>query len=229
MDTRLLACLLVLLPVAVLASVLAYNLYLQNRALAARNHLLKTALATAATTGDAQAVTMFRTLRHTVMNDLQIVLGWLQLGNLQRATEQSEIVRERLVREGQLMTVKPAGLIHGILSRSAWAEANGIRVTYVVADDLSGCQQADERFATAFSEALGGLFEALLGAGAHGCTMTVGRARDVAEIDVQCDVALAPDQLPASIGGVTIAPREPADGAQGTLVCFTVATNTDGD
>lgn len=229
MDTRLLACLLVLLPVAVLASVLAYNLYLQNRALAARNHQLKTALVTAAATGDAQAVTMFRTLRHTVMNDLQIVMGWLQLGNLQRATEQSEIVRERLVREGQLMTVKPAGLIHGILSRTAWAEANGIRVTYVVADELSGCQQADERFATAFSEALGGLFETLLGAGAHGCTLTVGRAGDAAQIDVQCDVALVPDSLPSSVDGVTVAPREPGNGVHGALVRFTVATNTDGD
>jgi hypothetical protein len=42
-------------------------------------------------------------------------------------------------------------------------------------------------------------------------------------------VTLAPDLLPVSAGGVAIALSEPADGVHGTLVRFTVATNTDGD
>lgn len=228
MDRAFWVVLLILLPVAVFASVMVYNLTLQNRLLTAKNRELRQTLATEPVMRDAQAITMFRTLRHTVMNDLQVIMGWLQLGNAQRAAAQSEVMRARLVREGQLMGVKPAGLIHGILSRSAWAEANGLRVSYLVADDLTGCEGSDDRFAGPFSDALGGLFEALLGAGGQACTLTVGRAGDSALIDVQCDIVLGAELPPAS-DGVTVASHASSDGVTGSLIRFTVSTKTDGE
>lgn len=153
---------------------------------------------------DAQAILITRMLRHSFLNDLQIITGWLQLGNAARAGSQAEHVRDRLVREGQLMRVKPAGLVHGILNRGAWAEANGVKMTYVVAADLAGYEDLDKAFAGPVSDALGGLVEALQAADGHECTVTVGLSGATPVIDVAADAAIDSSALPDCGPGVTL-------------------------
>lgn len=196
------------------------RLALTNAALAAR---LKREIAAR----DAQAVLLARLLRHSFLNDLQIISGWLQLGNVGRASAQAEQVRDRLVREGQLMRIKPAGLIMALLNRGVWAEANGVRMTYVVATDLAGHEESDETFAGPLADALGGLIEALQAAGARACTVTVGIAGGLPTLDVAADAAVAAERLPQCGPGVALS--QVNAGGQSVIRLTVVAEDTDGD
>lgn len=196
------------------------RLALVNDALAAR---LKREIAER----DAQAVLLARLLRHSFLNDLQIITGWLQLGNAGRASAQAEQVRDRLVREGQLMRIKPAGLIMALLNRGVWAEANGVRMTYVVAADLAGYEESDAEFAGPLADALGGLIEALQAAGARACTITVGLADARPAVDVAADVAIAAERLPQRGPGIALS--QLSAGGQSAIRLTVVSTDTDGD
>lgn len=153
---------------------------------------------------DGRGILLARTLRHSFLNDLQVITGWLQLGNAGRAGAQAEHVRDRLVREGQLMRAKPVGLVMGILNRGAWAEANGVTMTYVVTADLAGFEDCDDDFAGPVSDALGGLIEAIQAADGRACTVSVGLTGGLPTIDVSADVVVADEALPACVAGLTL-------------------------
>lgn len=176
---------------------------------------------------DAQAVLLARLLRHSFLNDLQIITGWLQLGNVERASAQAEQVRDRLVREGQLMRIKPAGLVMALLNRGVWAEANGVRMTYVVAADLAGHEVSDEQFAGPLGDALGGLIEALQAAGARACTITIGTADGRPMLDVASDAVITAEHLPTGVPAIAL--RQVDASGQSVIRLTVLPTDTGGD
>jgi hypothetical protein len=72
------------------------------------------------------------------MNDLQVVAGWLQLGNVQRAMEYIEETKERVRRESVAMNALGPGkygLLHSLRLR---AEGAGLNVTINAGGPASG-------------------------------------------------------------------------------------------
>lgn len=212
---------------AVVGLILAAVFYLQARGAARTRDALAARLRSERVERDGQAILLARMLRHSFLNDLQIITGWLQLGNVGRAGAQAEHVRDRLAREGQLMRVKPAGLVMGILNRGAWAEANGVKMTYVVAADLTGFEDCDSDFAGAVSDALGSLIEAFQAADGHECTCTVGLASGLPVVDVAPDVTVPAEALPACGPGVTLTRID--EGGRSAFRLAITGNGTDGD
>lgn len=74
--------------------------------------------------------------RHAVMNHLQVVLGWLQLGQPTKAEEYIRILEAGLAGETRLMRAAQPDLAATLVLRRGRAEEYGIELNFDVADGL---------------------------------------------------------------------------------------------
>lgn len=74
----------------------------------------------------------FRQARHRLMNDLQVALGWLQLGEAVRAGKHLDALVGRLQEQGRLLHLEPPAAVRELLRVVAEGERRGVRVTLQV-------------------------------------------------------------------------------------------------
>ena len=72
-----------------------------------------------------ELVGILRNQRHSFMNHLQVISGWLQLKKPARALEYIEGIRKRQDQEGQVLRVRTVDLLILLLSKASLAEADG--------------------------------------------------------------------------------------------------------
>jgi len=69
---------------------------------------------------------LIRAMRHSGLNHLQVIAGWLQLGQADRAREYVAQVSERLTAEAALARLQPADFALALLLAAARAELHGV-------------------------------------------------------------------------------------------------------
>lgn len=79
-----------------------------------------------------ELVGILRNQRHSFMNHLQVISGWLQLKKPERALDYIEGIRQRRDREGQVLRVRTLNLLTLLLAKASLAEANGVELEWQV-------------------------------------------------------------------------------------------------
>lgn len=88
--------------------------------------------------GATAVVHMAAAYRHAMLNHLQVVLGWLQLGQPGRAADHIHQLREIALGETRLVRATRPEAAAVLLLRRGFAEARGIEVSYDAAESLRG-------------------------------------------------------------------------------------------
>lgn len=78
-------------------------------------------------------------LRHDFLNQLQVIDGYLQVGKADRAREYLQEVVKELNKLGKLVHLQVPEIALVILLAAETANRAGIRISYMVESDLSGC------------------------------------------------------------------------------------------
>lgn len=79
-----------------------------------------------------QTVSMLRSQRHSMMNHLQVILGWLQLGRPERARQYLETLASRMAGEGEAIRQAPAATALVMLTLGLEAETHGVQLDWRV-------------------------------------------------------------------------------------------------
>lgn len=85
----------------------------------------------------AEVVNIIRQHRHSLLNHLQVVSGWLQLKKPERAEEYVMKIRRKLEVESRVLEIKVPRLAALFLARNAWADSSGIEIEYDLRTDLT--------------------------------------------------------------------------------------------
>lgn len=104
---------------------------------------------------EEELVLILRNQRHSFMNHLQVISGWLQLNKPERAYEYLDQVAARIEAEGNILRLGSPSVALSVLSTSALAESHGVRIEH----HLQGAERADD---PALLENLGDLLAAVL-------------------------------------------------------------------
>jgi len=99
--------------------------------------------------GAEDLTTVVRSLRHTFLNDLQVIAGWLQIGRSGAALEYLQRVKSRLDVDTRLGRLGSRELEAVILTAKAWAAELGLRLDLVI----SGPPEASRNLAAAAAAA----------------------------------------------------------------------------
>lgn len=148
-------------PVFLLASIVSLGLAYRYYIMGQRAHEGVTQSLQALSHSKDQVTIQFaRNLRHNFINDLQVISGWLQLRNLQRAEEYIIRVREKMARESELLGIKVAELAAILVNKNTWAEANGVEVNYNFGTDLAHHDRSFCEFPALFGQVYDDLLRA---------------------------------------------------------------------
>ena len=93
--------------------------------------------------------------RHELVNELQVIAGYLQLRQPGPALDRAFEVGARLRRLDGLFTLKTPGLALALLMERSWARGNGVAIEFEIGSDLAGVTRATEpALATAVADLL---------------------------------------------------------------------------
>jgi len=84
-----------------------------------------------------RAMNLVRRQRHSFLNHLQVISGWLQLGQSDRAMRYLETVAVRMSTESEAVRRAPAPLGHLMLELDLEAETHGVRLEWQLDADLA--------------------------------------------------------------------------------------------
>ncbi|HYF76177.1 MAG TPA: Spo0B domain-containing protein [Symbiobacteriaceae bacterium] len=79
---------------------------------------------------DAEALHLLRRQRHSFLNHLQVISGWLQLGRSERAQQYLETVAARMTGESDVLRQAPADLSLLVLELGLEAETHGVQLEW---------------------------------------------------------------------------------------------------
>jgi hypothetical protein len=79
-----------------------------------------------------QALEMLRRQRHSFLNQLQVISGWLQLGSPERALRYLEQVAGRMAHESEVLRQVPPTVGLAVLQLGLEAEVHGIQLQWQV-------------------------------------------------------------------------------------------------
>lgn len=82
--------------------------------------------------GQDRALALLRTMRHSHLNHLQVVLGWLQLDRADRARAHLEAVARTMTAESGTLQRLPGSLALAVLELGLEAEAAGVALEWQV-------------------------------------------------------------------------------------------------
>lgn len=88
-----------------------------------------------------ELVDALRHQRHSFMNHLQVVAGWLQLNKPERATAYLQAVRHSSEREGQLFKLADWQLLTVLLQKHALAEASETEAVWLILAPFEGASR----------------------------------------------------------------------------------------
>ncbi|HYG59558.1 MAG TPA: Spo0B domain-containing protein [Symbiobacteriaceae bacterium] len=93
-----------------------------------------------------RAMNLVRRQRHSFLNHLQVISGWLQLGQPERARRYLDTIAGRMSAESEVIRRAPAALGHLMLELGLVAETHGVelewRLSEAPACDLENIRQA---------------------------------------------------------------------------------------
>lgn len=78
----------------------------------------------------AEALHLLRRQRHSFLNHLQVISGWLQLNRPERAMQYLETVAARITGESDVLRQVPAALSLLVLELGLEAETHGVRLDW---------------------------------------------------------------------------------------------------
>lgn len=91
-----------------------------------------------------EIIALAASYRHAVLNDLQVIYGWIQLGQVRRAEEYISDLRDIMnVETGLMRAAKPEVAALLLLKRGV-GENHGIEIGYGVAEGLRGLDWSPE-------------------------------------------------------------------------------------
>lgn len=88
--------------------------------------------------------TLLRGQRHAFLNHLQVISGWLQMGQADRARQYLQAVARRLEAGGALARAEPADLALALLLAAQVAESHAVELAWDLPDPLAASVQPDE-------------------------------------------------------------------------------------
>lgn len=81
-----------------------------------------------------QAMALLRGQRHSFLNHLQVISGWLQLDRPERARHYLEMVAARVSAEADLMRSLPPSMAVWVVHLLLEAETNGVQLEWQLSD-----------------------------------------------------------------------------------------------
>jgi len=81
---------------------------------------------------ERQAGETVRNLRHSLINHLQVISGWLQLDRPDRAREHAEALGSRMAAESEAMRILPPSMALAVVELSLEAETHGVSLQWQV-------------------------------------------------------------------------------------------------
>lgn len=102
-----------------------------------------------------RALAVVRTMRHSHLNHLQVVLGWLQLDRADRARAYMEALARNMAAESAVLQRLPGPLGLAVLELGMEAESEGVTLEWQV--EGSPLAPAEARLAADLAEARGEL------------------------------------------------------------------------
>ncbi len=107
---------------------------------------------------EKQAVSLLRNRRHAYLNHLQVISGWLQLGNLDRAIASLEQALEGMERENRFIRAADPSLVALILAKEEKARSRGLELEAAIDAGLT----AAEEIAAAVQPDLGDILDRVI-------------------------------------------------------------------
>lgn len=86
---------------------------------------------------ERRAVSLLRGRRHAFLNHLQVISGWLQLGNVERAAAYIDRVLRDMEEEGRFIRAADPSLVAFFLAKEEQAKMRGIQLTTTVDPGLA--------------------------------------------------------------------------------------------
>ena len=121
------------------------------------------------------AISLYRNRRHAFLNHLQVISGWLQLGKVDRALAQIDLILREMEEESRFIQAADPSLVAYLLAKEEQARSRGIELTAAVDQRLV----AAEEVAAAIEPALEVVFERLIGdSPLPGARLSLSLARD---------------------------------------------------
>ncbi|MHB0884987.1 MAG: Spo0B domain-containing protein [Bacillota bacterium] len=109
---------------------------------------------------ESRSVALLRSRRHAFLNHLQVISGWLQLGNVDRATSYIDRVLRDMEPEGRFIRAADPALVAFLLAKAEQARSRGVDLTTSVDSGLA----AAEEVAADVAPALDGVIDQLIAA-----------------------------------------------------------------
>lgn len=104
----------------------------------------------------AEALHLLRRQRHSFLNHLQVISGWLQLGRSERAQQYLETVAARMTGESDVLRQAPAAMSLLVLELGLEAETHGVQLDWQLGGGPAPVV-ADEQLADLRQQVLGQL------------------------------------------------------------------------
>ncbi|MDF2626429.1 MAG: hypothetical protein K0R39_260 [Symbiobacteriaceae bacterium] len=86
---------------------------------------------------EAEALQLLRRQRHSFLNHLQVISGWLQLGRPERAQQYLEAVAARMTGESDVLRQASTGLSLLVLELGLEAETHGVQIEWQLGGELA--------------------------------------------------------------------------------------------
>lgn len=91
--------------------------------------------------GERRAVTLLRGRRHDFLNHLQVISGWLQLGNFERAGAYVCRIQEEMEREGRFIRAADPSLVTFLLAKEEEARSRGLELQSSIEAGLAAAEE----------------------------------------------------------------------------------------
>lgn len=95
----------------------------------------------------AEALHLLRRQRHSFLNHLQVISGWLQLGRTDRAQQYLETVAARMTGESDVMRQTPVALSLLVLELGLEAETHGVQLNWQLGGGTAAQVVSEEELA----------------------------------------------------------------------------------
>jgi sensor histidine kinase regulating citrate/malate metabolism len=125
----------------------------------------------------AETLAILSAWRHELANELQVIAGYLQLGQPGTALERALDAGSRLRRLDRLLTLKAPGLAIALLTERSRARENGIAIEFEIGSDLSGVTpESEPALAAAIADLLRAAALRVSGSGSPGFSLVVAES-----------------------------------------------------
>ncbi len=116
---------------------------------------------------ERRSVALLRSRSHAFLNHLQVISGWLQLGNVERATNYIDRVLRDMEEEGRFIRAADPALVAFLLAKAEQARSRGVDLTTSVDSPLAAAEEVAAGIAPAFDGVIDQLIAASPRSGAH--------------------------------------------------------------